>query len=507
MRASRRLFDRLRFSSCRLLAIVLLSAGLGACAGRAGSTAGPLGEPADPCRLEPAPETAPSSLTIAVTAPIAARHLWLDANPAERFLVAHLYETLVRVDCRGAFQPGLAKSWRFDAGQRRWLLTLRDEARFWNGEPARAVDVLGAWREAALRDGGTGTARVLEGAEAPDGRTLSIPLGEDSLRVLADPAFLVRRARPGSDWPEGTGPYRLVSAEPAGPSAAGNALSPLRLEPMYDARAPRLTVHSVSAAAARDLVDVGVDLLLTDAPDLIAYAASQPGLDSAALAWSRLYLLMTTSSSASTVDTQRTVPYESSRAQRDVLARDVVRVSARGVTPPGWWTQGLSCVRTATQGAVPVMRGPGALGVAYDRTDPVAQALAERIAAVTAMGGRGEESGANALIPPSLLAAGSRVTAVGLPSAEFASALRDGATLAFVLAVPVRELAPCVAQDRILRRAPWLGAAGLSVTGAVVPLVETHWTALHRPDRLGLRLHWDGTPVLVSNPVPARSGR
>lgn len=489
---------------------MLLSAGLGACAGRAGSSAGPLGELVDPCQLEPAPESPPSSLTIAVTAPIAARQLWLDANPAERFLLAHLYETLVRVDCRGAVQAGLAKSWRFEPARRRWLFTLRNEARFWNGEPARAADVLGAWREAALREGGAGMARVLEGAAATDERTLSIALGEDSLRVLADPAFLVRRERPGSDWPEGTGPYRLVDAEPTGTSAERNALAPLRLEPMYDdASAPRLAIHSMSAAAARDLVDVGVDLLLTDAPDLIAYAASQPGLDSAALAWSRLYLLMTTSLPATTVDTQRLVPYESSRTQRDVLARDVVRVSARGATPSGWWTQGLSCARTApaTQGTRPAMRAPGALGVAFDRTDPVAQALAERIAAVTAMGSRGAERGANALIPPSVLAAGSRVTAVGLPSADFGSALRDGVTLAYVIAVPVRELAPCVARDRILRRAPWLGAAGPSVTGAVVPLIETHWTVLHRHDQLGLRLQWDGTPVLLPSSVPARSSR
>lgn len=487
---------------------MLLPASLDACAGRAGSSAGPLGEPVDPCQLEPAPETPPSALTIAVTAPIAARHLWQDANPAERFLVAHLYETLVRVNCRGAVQPGLAESWRFEPARRRWLLTLRDEARFWNGEPARAVDVLGAWREAALLDGGEGTARVLEGAEATDERTLSIALGEDSLGVLADPAFLVRRARPGSDWPEGTGPYRLVGAEPTGPSAGRNAFVSLRLEPMYDdARASRLTIHSVSAAAARDLVDVGVDLLVTDAPDLIAYAASQPGLDSAALAWSRRYLLMATSLSATTVDSQRMVPYESSRAQRDVLARDVVRVSARGATPPGWWTQGLSCARTApaTQGMAPAMRLPGALGVAFDRTDPVAQALAERVAAMTAMGSRGVESGTNALIPPSLLAAGSRVTATGMPRAEFTSALHDGVTLAFVIAVPVRELAPCVAEDRILRRAPWLAAIGPAVTGAVIPLVETRWTVLHRHDQLGLRLQWDGTPVLVPSPVPARS--
>lgn len=489
-------------TSCRLLAVVMLSAGVGACTGRAGPSTDPRAASVDPCQLEPASESLPPSGTVVVTAPIEPGRLWLDPNAGERFLLAHLYEPLVRVDCAGAVRPGLASSWRFDPARHRWLITLRDGARFWNGEPATAVEILGAWREAAQREGGADMGRLLEGVVATDERTFSMALGEDSLRVLADPAFLVRRERPGSDWPEGTGSYRLADGAPGRASPSPNAVVSLRLEPMHDERAPRLTIHSVAPAAARDLIDVGIDLLLTDTPDLIAYAASQPGLDTAALAWSRLYLLMTTSASTA-ADAQPMLPDESRRAQRALLARDVVRVSARAGAAPGWWAQAGSCPASpsSSQGT---MRAPGALGIAYDRTDPTAQALAERLAAVTAMGERGAAGDANALIPAPLRAAGSRVTAVGLPAPEFASALRGGVTLAYVIAVPAGELAPCLAQDRIRRRAPWLGVAGLSVIGAAVPLVETHWTVVYRSDRLGLSLQWDGTPLLAPA-VAARS--
>lgn len=489
----------------RPLTIVLLSAGLGACAGRAGHPAGRPDAAGDPCELAPAPETPAPNLTIVVTAPIDAGRLWLDPNPAERFVLAHAYETLVRVDCTGAVRPGLATEWRQEPTRGRWVFTLREETRFWNGERVTAAGVLAAWRETAQRTGSRAASPLLDGASALDDRTLAVPVPGDDLRLLADPAFLVRRERPGSPWPEGTGPYRLIDDGPDESATGSGLLRPLRLERMSNAVATRLTIHSVSPAAARDLVDVGVDLLLSDAADLIAYAESQPGLDPAAFAWSRRYVLVTTAPAVAG-DSSASMPDEARRAERDALARDVVRANARGSVPPWWWEGSASCVRDGP-GAPSARRAPGALGIAYDRTDPTARALAERLAAVAAMGDRGGAGGADRLVPATVLAAGSRVTAVGLAPAELANALRDGVTLAYVIAVPVRVRSPCLAWDRLVRRAPWLDQTGAAGSAGIVPLVETRWTLLHGHDRLGVWLQWDGTPIVVPMAAAGRGAR
>lgn len=493
----------LRDLPVRSLAAAMLSAGLGACAGHAGPSPEPRGAAPDPCQLALPPASSPSSLTVVVTAPIEPRRLWLDANPGERFLLSNLYETLVRVDCRGIVRPGLASSWRFDSAGGRWILALREAARFWNGEPAAAGEILGAWRETAQRGGMAAMDRVLAGALAKDERTISIMLGPDSLRVLADPGFLVRRERPGSAWPEGTGPYRPADSLPTSPSPGLAALQSLRLEPMHDGHAPRLAMYSVPVAAARDLVDLGIDLLLTDAPDLISYAASQPGLDSAALDWSRLYLLLTTVPEGF-VSPRPGVPEEARVTQREALARDVVRGAARAAQPPYWWGQSTSCMGPP-QGAPAPQPSRGAAEIAYDRADPTARALAERLAAVAAMSERGAND-ASALLG-ALRGVGSRARAVGLSSAAFADALRTGVSLAYVFDVPARVPGPCLAWDRFLRRAPWIVEPGGSLAGTIVPLVETRWTVLHRPDRLGLGLEWDGTLVLAPLATPVARDR
>ena len=73
--------------------------------------------------------------------PIDPRHAPRPTNDGERLLFRQLYETLVNVDCAGRVRPALAGSWRLDANERTWIVTLRDDSRFADGSPLTADDV------------------------------------------------------------------------------------------------------------------------------------------------------------------------------------------------------------------------------------------------------------------------------------------------------------------------------------------------------------------------------
>src|SRR5207237_9966812 len=64
---------------------------------------------------------------------------------AERFVFAQLYETLIHVDCQGRVLPALARSWE-QGPDGHWTVTLRSDARFWDGAPVTTRDALASWR-------------------------------------------------------------------------------------------------------------------------------------------------------------------------------------------------------------------------------------------------------------------------------------------------------------------------------------------------------------------------
>src|SRR2546426_2341990 len=86
------------------------------------------------------------TVTVALTEPVDPAHAPVPRNDAERLVFAQLYETLIRLDCAGRVLPGLAKAW--EGREDRWVLTLRDDARFWDGAPVTARDVVASWRAA-----------------------------------------------------------------------------------------------------------------------------------------------------------------------------------------------------------------------------------------------------------------------------------------------------------------------------------------------------------------------
>ena len=253
----------------------------------------------------------------------------------------------------------------------------------------------------------------------------------------------------GRPTPDAAGPYRIRDL----------GRSTLLLEPISGGHGPRLTIHSATEATARDLVDAGVDLLLTDSPTLAAYAGTRGDVTSLPLGWDRTWVVATPRGS---------LALDSSSAFRAGLARDAVRADARAAEGPYWWTDTIGCAAQTTRSA---LASTGTTSVVYPRDDAVARALAERLVAIL----------------------GGRATAVGLMPSAFTSSLTSGSAQAYILALPRMMRDRCRGLAELFGSAAWLGAQG-----AIVPLIDTRLRAVVRRDRLSLRFSWDSTLAIVA---------
>jgi hypothetical protein len=296
----------------------------------------------------------------------------------------------------------------------------------------------------------------------------------DSATIVVTSPVAVRNAPRATTWGEqfvfrflaDTGTRldcrRRPITEVAGPYRARDVgRSTLLLEPVPGARGPRLTIHSATEASARDLVDAGVDLLVTDSPALATYAGNRGDVTSVPLGWERTWVFATPRSELS---------IDSSAAFRVGLARDAVRADARPAAGPYWWADTTAC-------NAPPVRSPlasvGTSRVVYPRDEAVGRALAERLVAVL----------------------GGRATAAGLAPNAFQSALGSGSEMAYVTSLPRTTLDRCRTITELLAGASWIGARG-----AITPLIDTRLRAVVRRSRLNLDYTWDSTIVIV----PAR---
>jgi hypothetical protein len=230
------------------------------------------------------------------------------------------------------------------------------------------------------------------------------------------------------------------------------------LDPATPEIRPRITVISATEARARDLADVGVDLLITDSPSLATYAATRPDAISIPLGYDRTWVIALPRPGALAVD--------SSSASRESLARDVVRADARAALGPFWWNDLTGCSTTSR----PATPGRTTSRVVYKLDEPVAKALAERVVAL----------------------AGNRVTVAGLAPNAFASTLRAGNELAYVLPLDRSTHDRCRSVNDLLSTAEWLG-----MPGSIVPLVDTRLRAVARRGRLNLVFTRDSSITIV----------
>ncbi|HEX9729318.1 MAG TPA: hypothetical protein VGA37_12500 [Gemmatimonadales bacterium] len=350
------------------------------------------------------------------------------ASDDERLLFAHLYETLITIDCEGRPRAALAASWRGDEDGAHWTFTLRPNARLGN-EPLTAAAVLAAWGDAA-----TMLDPAAISAEGDDRIVLAYATRGHSLPVtLAAPALAVRRPAAGGGWPEGT-----VPAE----TAREDGRDVVTIRPAHG-RERRFIL--APGADGRDLVDRGVDVLRTEDPQVIEYAARRAELTALPLPWTTVYVAQLTGWRGPNLI-----------GERVALARDAVRVDARAATEAYWFQQAGVCGEPARRD------GEGAGDseiVAYPAEDRTAELLAERLMVLSTR----------------------PLTAAGVPARLFASRVAAGVDAVSLVPVPIRSFTPC----DVMASVRW---------SRVVPLVETRAHLVMRLGVASVITDWVGTP-------------
>ena len=135
-------------------------------------------------------------------------------------VIADLYEGLVVYGPDGAIRPGVAEHWETSADGLIWTFTLREDARWSDGQPVSAEDFAAGFTRA--RDPATAAplAFLLDGiawVTAPDAHTLVIEVDEPMPQLL--PILAMAIASPHRDGqPRPTnGPFRLESWQPGEP--------------------------------------------------------------------------------------------------------------------------------------------------------------------------------------------------------------------------------------------------------------------------------------------------
>lgn len=401
----------------------------------------------DECALAEDSAKTPDTLTLALPGGVDPAHAPVPETDAERMVFRQRYETLVRLDCTGAPRPALAESWAARDSGVQWTFTLRAGARFTDGQAVTARDVVASWM--------SGDTILLEGATvaAPDERTLVLRLRHPSAVPplwLAEPALAVTRTMPGESWPAGTGSYAVDSV------AGGVVLTPI------SGRRPILQLPRLGVGDARDWLDRGIDLVVTDDAAALSYVASRPEFATRALPWDRSYLLLAPGAA---------LPITT--AWREGLARDAVRVEARASEAPAWWTAFPACIGPPPGGAPPLPPGKPRFLVAYPRDDATARSIAERLVAL---------EGAQA---------GTTARAAGLGPAELLGALAagqgGGGGWQFVIPFQQVALEPCRAVHQLVARAPWL-----TLASQIVPLIDTRRRVVWRRGAAAFTVEWDG---------------
>jgi hypothetical protein len=439
---------------------------------------GPAATP-DACALiaEPGERVA----TVALNDRVDPSHAPRPANEGERLLFRQLYETLVRVDCNGRVGPGLASSWQLDAGGRTWIVTLREDARFSDGTPVTAADVRASWTLGGAGAGiGAGdqlqphVSRFVQSIALTTDRALAITLRRqrvDAPVALAHPDLAIAKPVADSPWPLGTRSSRIAPDSRAPGAGAATAIT-----------LARDSLPAIRFLAApgdpRDLLDDGVDLLLTRDPAALDYAATLPHFQSVPLAWQRIHVLLTPGRARSTSSL--------SEDQRRVLADDAVRGEAQGARGPFWWQMVPEC--EAALPAPPRQSSPTPR-IVYDTSDGAARDLAERLVGLVRVSGPAATAFLDVLLPDRPRRTFQRAT--GLAGEALVRARRLGADAGYVMSLDSRPVDPCRDLQILMDGARWLDPE------TIVPLVETRLRAVVRRGRSGMTAEWDGGVLLA----------
>jgi len=335
------------------------------------------------------------TITIGLSEAVDPRHAPFPRNDAERLVFRHLYERPVRIDCDGHARPELAGSWDKEDGGRRWTFRLRDDAQFWDGVPVSAQDVV-------FGRGGAGYT-----LSAPESHVVAVTLAkaqDDVPPALGDLGLAVTKPAPDSSWPIGTGAYWATSATTTADEIRAHTS---RGDTLVFKLAPP------GSGGARDLLDAGVDLLVTRDRALRDYAATLPNHSVVALPWDRTYVYVTTDAGGTRFDG----------------LEQSVRAEARRAEGGGsvWWLDLKACGmggQSAQASSPPA--STGTKRILYPRSDPTARELAGRLAALT------------------------HAVATGRAPDDFTDALAAGKDMGYVVALPRVTADVCRAAKALL---------------------------------------------------------
>ncbi len=466
------------------------------------------------CVLVPRPAVAADTITISLSDNVLLEHAPIPHNLGERFLYRHLFGTLITLDCNGRPLPDLARSWRSGNRGQRWELTLSDDAQFWDGTRLTADHVVNSWRE------NTDVQRLgvlPESVSVKGDRVVSVGFRRSYQAVppvLADPAAAVfrhTRERPGI---QGAGVRAFdvsVSSEMISVSPAG-----------HDRSQPTLHFRTVVQLQQRDMIDRGIDLLLTDDTQVLEYAATRVDYVSVPLPWNRTYVVAAPGPVTQYVTHDSAAVDEPSIGHlgvdaRQALARDAVRSEARAAEPPFWWEDLSHCQVSAENGfSYPSRSGRAgrptgetdrSLRVVYQRGDPVGRDLAERLVALSSAGASEDVLAVLRIRPSqaeSIVSGDKRLLARELTRDGFVASLQAGSDQAYVFHLPSRPLSECVWADDFIAMTDWLVPSEVSAVSlsrirfgrSLTPLVDTRSHLVVRGNRIGLSFGWDGTAIL-----------
>lgn len=439
----------------------------------AATPAGPAPRAAAACVI--ADDAPRPNLRLALSAAIDGSRAPAPHNADERLIYRQLYETLVTVDCEGRVLPGLAESWSASEQGRVWQFRLRNAARFWDGSPVTARDIIEGW---ANNTTAPSTSAVFARMTAAGERELLVELHSAAAQphLFARADLAVARRTTASAWPIGSGPFRndtTVNA-PAIRFVATNASAD---------RLQFIDVRRVDSADPRRALDADADAVVSADAAALDYARALADYNVTPLRWNRTYALATRAvpGAADSVDM---TPTEA----RFALARDAVRADTRAAEPPFWWLAA-ACPRAPAVPPRPLDRSTGTNTIVHARGDAIARAIAERLVAL-AWPASNAPAWLRALLPADY-ARGGAPKAQPLDEPAMLEVLRDYRALAFVAPLPRVDGNACAA--------PALSADAFALTLAaapewrITPLVDVRDYLIHRPGLGRITIDGDGT--------------
>src|SRR5262249_30927075 len=152
-------------------------------------------------------------------------------------------ETLVKLDCRGLVQPGLAKSWKRASDG--WYIELQEDAHFWDDTLVTTDDVKSSLESGMQLGVALGPVDVVD-------ETHAIIHGNLDITLLALPMLAIRKAS-ASGPPMGTGAWMIDSLA----TTDGITMRPTR------GRTPFVRIMREDAANAMDILSGSADALIT----------------------------------------------------------------------------------------------------------------------------------------------------------------------------------------------------------------------------------------------------